>query len=414
MNLLQNLHGAAEALMDYSQSIPVIDTHEHIPARESEYLAHTILFGELFNPYVSNDLVSAGAPKAPDQWAAFHCVPDDWQAFAPVWQACKHGSYARPIRIALQEFYGVDDFTEENFLDIVAQINANNTEGIYDRIFRQKCNIEKSIVCSNVLPDADDSLLCGNIYSPSLAFNTLSGIEQIAKEMEFDRPVSTVEELVEIGDAWMELVARRGAIEFKTRATSVQNPDRDSAQGILERLLAGETICENDVAPLSSYMREFNARKCAELQLPFAIHTGVWEDYRAIEIADQIPFILRHPETRMDLYHVGIPHPRDAIQIVKNFPNAYLNLCWAHVVAPDMLVQTMKEAFDMVPLNKIFAFGGDYLYFIEKTYGHLQMARENLSLVLGDRVDRGLLDLDEAKVILKAWFYDNPKQFYKL
>ena len=413
MNLLQNLRGAAEALMDYAQSIPVIDTHEHIPVRESDYLAHTILFGELFNPYVSNDLISAGVQKPAEVWGAFHCVPDDWQAFAPAWQACKHGSYARPIRIALQEFYGVDDFTEENFLDVVAQINANNTEGIYDRIFRQKCNIETSIVCAGELPDSDDPLLCGNIYSPSLNCNTLPGIRRMAEQVGCD-PIKNVEELVELGDVWMELLASRGAMEFKTRATAVQHPDRDSAQEILERLLSGETICENGVAALSSYVREFNARKCAELQLPFAIHTGVWEDYRAIEIADQIPFILRHPETRMDLYHAGIPHPRDAIQIVKNFPNAYLNLCWSHIVAPDMVVQTMKEAIDMVPMNKIFAFGGDYVFFIEKVYGHLQMARENLSLVLGDRVDRGLMDLDEAKAILKAWFYDNPKQFYKL
>jgi len=396
------------------QTMPVIDTHQHIPVRESGYVDHTILFGELFNPYISNDFVSAGAQKDPDTWAAFHCMPNDWKTFAPVWQACKHGSYARPIRIALKEFYGVDDFTEENFLDLVAKINANNTEGIYDRIFRQKCNIEKSIVCSNVLPDADDTLLVGNLYAPSLACISLQSIEHMLKEVGHDQPIKTVEEFVEIGGAWMDLVASRGAVEFKTRASAVQYPDRDAAQEVLKRLLGGEIIDEDDVAPLSSYVREFDARKCAELGLPFAMHTGVWKDYRAIEVADQIPFILRHPETRMDLYHVGIPHPRDAIQIVKNFPNAYLNLCWAHVVAPDMLVQTMREAFDMVPMNKIFAFGADYVFFIEKTYGHLQMARENLSIVLGDRVDRGLLGLDESKAILKAWFYDNPKQFYGL
>jgi len=74
----------------------------------------------------------------------------------------------------------------------------------------------------------------------------------------------------------------------------------------------------------------------------------------------------------------------------------------------------MKEAIDMVPFNKIFAFGADYVFFIEKVYGHLQIARENIALALGDRVDRGLMDLDEAKAILKAWFYDNPKQFYNL
>jgi hypothetical protein len=33
----QKLHGAAEKLFDYSAAVPVIDTHEHIPRRESDY-----------------------------------------------------------------------------------------------------------------------------------------------------------------------------------------------------------------------------------------------------------------------------------------------------------------------------------------------------------------------------------------
>ena len=74
----------------------------------------------------------------------------------------------------------------------------------------------------------------------------------------------------------------------------------------------------------------------------------------------------------------------------------------------------MKEAVDMVPLYKIFAFGADYILFVEKVYGHLQIARENVALVLGDRVDKNLMSLDEAKRTLRAWFYDNPKAFYRL
>jgi uncharacterized protein len=116
----------------------------------------------------------------------------------------------------------------------------------------------------------------------------------------------------------------------------------------------------------------------------------------------------------MDIYHLGIPDVRTAIQIFKNFPNAYLNLCWSHVVASAMVANTMKEAIDIVPMNKIFAFDADYVLFNEKVYGHLQMARENTALVLGDRVDRNLMDLSEAQQILRGWFYDNPKAFYRL
>jgi len=79
-----------------------------------------------------------------------------------------------------------------------------------------------------------------------------------------------------------------------------------------------------------------------------------------------------------------------------------------------MVTASLKEAIDMVPVNKVFAFGADYVTFIETVYGHLYIARENVAIALGDRVDRCLMDLDDAKEILKAWFYDNPKRFYGL
>jgi hypothetical protein len=79
-----------------------------------------------------------------------------------------------------------------------------------------------------------------------------------------------------------------------------------------------------------------------------------------------------------------------------------------------MVVNTMREALDMVPLNKVFAFGADYVLFIEKVWGHLHMAKENVALVLGDRVDRNLMDMDEARFWFRAWFYDNPKRFYRI
>jgi hypothetical protein len=122
-------YGDAEKLFDYSATVPVIDTHAHIPRRESDYNAMKIEFGHLFNPYASNDLASAGMPFPRDQWAAFVCVSDDWDAFEPYWRQIRHGSYARPIRIALQEFYGVDDLTRDDYLEIVQRINAGNTPG---------------------------------------------------------------------------------------------------------------------------------------------------------------------------------------------------------------------------------------------------------------------------------------------
>ncbi len=237
------------------------------------------------------------------------------------------------------------------------------------------------------------------------------GIELMAKAVGAS-DVKSLDELIAVSDAWMEHQVKQGAIEFKTGAVPCEHADRETAAEIAARALKGESVSTAEAQIVGVFIRDENARKAAELGVPLAIHTGVWNDFRTNDVKHLIGLIARHPDTRMDLYHLGIPSVRDAIQVVKNYANAYLNLCWAHIVAPDMLVTTMREAMDMVPVNKVFAFGADYILFVEKVYGHLHMAKENIALVLGDRVERCLMDLDEAKVVLKQWFYDNPREFY--
>ncbi len=408
----QRLHGAAEKLFDYSGTIPVIDTHEHIPRREADYNATTIQFGQLFNPYASNDLASAGMPFPRDQWAAFVCIGDDWDAFEPYWRQIRHGSYARPIRIALQEFYGVDDLTRDDYLDIVQRINAGNTPGVYDRIIRQKCNIERVITCAPDMPDRADPLLVGNVSSPSMMAYNAESMRPL--EAFSNGPIRSLDQLVEACDRHMEAQAAAGAVQFKTTAMPECDASRGRAAEVLAAQLRGDPMNEMLSAPLRVFLREENARKAGELGLPLAVHTGVWNDYRNNLVTEIVGMVARHPGTLFDVYHLGIPRVREALQLVKNFPNAFLNLCWAHIVAPEATVQALREALDMVPVNKVFAFGGDYVYFIEKIYGHLWMARENVAIALGERVDRGLMDMDEARDILKAWFYDNPKRFYRL
>lgn len=412
MRLHQPMHGAAATLFEYARTVPVIDTHEHVPRSEKDYNSTKIRFGDLFIPYVINDLHSAGMPLPPNTPPAAYNMPEDWDKFAPYWEASKHGSYARSLRLALQRFYGVDDFTRENYRDILRRVNENNRPGIFKTLFTDACNIQKAIRCALDLPGPDDPVLKANVTAPSAA--TTKALFDLMTQEVGASPVKTLDELIEASDRWMELKVFQGAIEFKSCALPGDQPDRAAAEAAFARILKDGQVLDADARPLVLYMRDVNAKKAGQLGVPVALHTGVWFDFRALDVKHLITFIMRHPETRMDIYHLGIPSVRDALQVVKNFPNAYLNLCWAHIVAPDMVVQTLKEAVDMVPMNKIFAFGGDYILFIEKVYGHLHIAKENVALALGDRVDRNLMDIDEAKQTLHAWFYDNPKRFYGL
>ena len=118
---------------------------------------------------------------------------------------------------------------------------------------------------------------------------------------------------------------------------------------------------------------------------------------------------------RFDIFHAGMPYVRETAVIGKNFPNAWLNLCWSHIISPEMTCSLLDEWIDMVPSNKITGFGGDYsTHCFECVYGHLQMARENITRVLSARIDRGLLSMDDAEELARQWLYDNPKDLYWL
>ena len=100
--------------------------------------------------------------------------------------------------------------------------------------------------------------------------------------------------------------------------------------------------------------------------------------------------------------------------IGKMFPNVSLNLCWNAVVSPEMTVRMLDECIDLVPINSIIAFGGDYNLPVEKVYGHLRMAKEVVARVLSKRIKREEMNLAEASRIARMWFHDNAVRIYNL
>ena len=79
-----------------------------------------------------------------------------------------------------------------------------------------------------------------------------------------------------------------------------------------------------------------------------------------------------------------------------------------------MTCSALNEWIDLIPVNKIIGFGGDYQIPVEKIYGHLVMAREDIARVLARRVVKGLMTKKEAFDMAQMWLYDNPKGLYGL
>ena len=151
-----------------------------------------------------------------------------------------------------------------------------------------------------------------------------------------------------------------------------------------------------------------------EAGLVIAVHTGYWGDFRQLDPLHMIPMLQRHPSAKFDIYHLGYPWMRETLMLGKGFPNVWLNFCWTHIISQRFAVAGLDEAIDLIPMNKILAFGGDYGVPVEKVYGHLVMAREDLAEVLARRIENGQLSETRALDLARQWLWENPRELYRL
>ena len=89
-------------LAQYIQATPLIDTHEHL-RKEPEYLdSGPDILQDLFDNYVSADLVVAGATPEAVERLLDRSDPDLRARFAGVreaWERCRHTGYGEAVRM---------------------------------------------------------------------------------------------------------------------------------------------------------------------------------------------------------------------------------------------------------------------------------------------------------------------------
>jgi len=223
-------------------------------------------------------------------------------------------------------------------------------------------------------------------------------------------------------DAYLELIRQRlqdakahGVVGLKMSSTVLPAEDAPAAEAAWAALRAGN---EADTGALATAIRHRVLELAADEDLTIAVHCGIiwtnWNDFTTLHPRHMIPTILAHRRTRFDLYHAGIPWIRETGVIAKSYPNVWLNLCWCHIISPQMSIAALNEWLDLVPYNKILGFGGDYGKPVEKVYGHLQLALEDIATVLAGRVAQGWMNEDQALQVAHAWLWDNPVELYGL
>jgi predicted TIM-barrel fold metal-dependent hydrolase len=226
--------------------------------------------------------------------------------------------------------------------------------------------------------------------------------------------VENFDDYLDVVGRYILRVKKEGAVGLKMHSYPYTEPDKKEAMDIFKKLISGTDFKLDVSNPLRSYIVDWAIKFAGQQGLIIAVHPGYWGDFRELDPLNMIPILQRHPNVKFDIYHLGYPWVRETLMLCKGFPNVWLNFCWTHIISQKFAMAGLDEAIDLVPVNKILAFGGDYNTPVEKVYGHLVMAREDIAKVLARRIEDGQFTESQALTLAKKWFWDNPIELYKL
>lgn len=413
-------------LLESLDTIKVIDAHEHL-LPEKRRLERKVDFSILFSTYTRADLVSAGMPE--ESYARLRddtemALEEKWELFNRFYPMIRHGSYSRPAQIWLKEVLKVDDLTKENYREVSERLQENNTPGLYDRVLRGMCNIEAALVAPNPVFEITPSYAYDehdmDLLRPLWRAINYTSTEYVRKFLA-ERQDGDGADMAAYLD-WVEKDFRKyekmGVFGIKAMCDPFEVPNMGEAERVFKSISKNNAksaaLTETEKRTLGSAIYDRVFQIARDRGLTVAVHSGVWGDFRDSQPAHLIPVAMRYGDVSFDLFHLGMPYVREALMIGKMFPNVSLNLCWNTVVSPEQTFRMLDECLDMLPINNVIAFGGDYNLPVEKVYGHLKMTKEVVAKVLSKRIHSGQLDLEEARRIAEMWFYANPRRIYNL
>lgn len=413
------LKGLAARLFEEIEKMPVVDCHEHLPT-EKERVAKDVDALTLFSHYCKADLEAAGLLQGESQKRLFDAsrpLDERWTKFKPYLPAIRHGSYAYPAFAYIRDVLGFDDLNDETVGPISERLRADNQPGIYRQIMQDRCGIKTAIQCKEGVGKGDQPFfvyLCRDRSADVYALEAL--------ERETGVAIHSLRHLDDAIEKYVEDRHDEGAVGLKVglayaRTLEIDDVPAAEAERILvaARSKVRSRPSDAEGERLENYVIRREVEACERFHMPVVIHTGYQagnrNDIRNARATKLWSLLRSYPRARFDLFHGSFPYVSDMTVLGKYFENVSLNMCWMHIMSPEIARRALREWLDAVPVTKIFAFGGDYTV-VEKVHGHLKLARMNVAMVLAEKVESEWMTEEEALTVAQFMFHDNPKRWY--
>ena len=434
------MHTYFEEIYDHVKSLTIIDTHEHLPAFEKLRSRKVDVLAEYLTHYFNCDLISAGLSEADFQRVVDSSRPltDRWKLVEPYWDRCRHTGYGRSLDTAVRDLYGLPGISGDTIEELNRLFLKTMEEEHFSQVLKERSRIAVSLLHNIPKNEQDKIIFTSSLKCDTRFFRSVFPVDKLifpqetedihTVERETGMSITCFDEWLTACDTMMKNALEHGAVAFKSGLAYVREIRYDSAvfsdaqeefDQYFSYLHMGNYL-PSAFTPgknFQNYMMHRVLKFANARNYPFQIHTGLQEgNGNLIYNSDPsllAPLFLRYPKIKFDIFHMGYPYEHILSTLAKNFPNVYIDMCWAHIISPEASVHALTEWIDAVPVNKISAFGGDYL-FIDGVYGHQYIARENVSRSLAMKVSQGVFDTERARQIAGMLFFNNPKELFRL
>lgn len=414
-------------LADHIRTTPLADTHDHLGTEDAFTNPGPDILQDLFaGGYLPPDLIVAGANPADVDKLLDASDPDIAARFAriaPAWQHCQHTGYGEALQRSARLVYGLTEITAASLAAAANQNKALRQPGQRLQLLREQANLA-FVQLDYATWDCPPDPAGPDFFLRDLSWLSLASGEIDPEKLHAATDIA-VHDLATLHSAMTELFARHAptAIAVKSqhaynRTIAWQERTEADAARALQQVLTADNAAPDTRSSLGDWCLARGVELAIEHNLPFKIHTGYNAGHSYMQLdrvrpAHLSPLLARYPKARFMLFHTGYPYGGEVLALAKHYPNVWMDLCWAWSIDPLATATFVRRAIHTVPINKLFAFGGDAAW-PTQTVGYADQCRDWLIHVLQQEIDDDLLSEAEACHIATRFMIENQREVFDI
>ena len=423
------------------KEIPIVDCHSHTCTPERYYGEGPYSIFTL-NSYFERDLAGLA-----DMNALAACGTDEerWAIYKGALEKGRNVSFWRHNIVTFQKYFGLkdDELTDANWKAVNDAIRTKTADpDWYDYVSRRDVKVRTQI---RNIPWFDDWAIKDLVNATDETIRNAKWVESwdtryftATLRMEYtlylwripmveqlsaytQTPIHDIKTLKLALSRMVDKYVERGVLGLKTthayfRTLACEKVDEATANAVFLRALKGEALTDRERRQFEDHMIYNIVQLCREKGLLFQVHTGLQHCFADISDANPLhltPLLQEFRDVQFDIFHAGMPFIHEFGILCKLFPNAYANFAWTYLISPSMARTALSECIDLVPGNRILAFGSDVKY-PEFIGGQLDMAFSCVADVLEEKIRKDFLSETEAFALIDKMFTSNGCELYRL